>query len=93
MGKIFSHASRVIFWLGNPDADSDLAMQFLEDEELQKSQGAKRKLTWDQLDAQTIKIKCSCDKLLMRPWFSRVWVIQEVAKAKSAVFACGKHSV
>jgi hypothetical protein len=93
MGEIFSYADRVIFWVGNPDADSDLAMQFLEETELQASRGAKRKLTWDQLDAQTFSIKRSYDKLLMRPWFYRVWVVQEVAKAKSAVFACGIHSV
>jgi ankyrin repeat protein len=27
--------------------------------------------------------------LLDRPWFSRIWVLQEVASAKSAVVACG----
>jgi hypothetical protein len=31
----------------------------------------------------------SLGKLLQRPWWQRVWVVQELAKAKEAVFVCG----
>lgn len=93
MGEIFSCAHRVIFWLGNLDADSDLALPFLKDKEMWTSQGVKRKLTLDKLDAQTWEVKQSLEKLLRRPWFYRVWVVQEVARARSAVFACGKYCV
>jgi len=93
MGEIFSCSHRVIFWLGNPDADSDLAMRFLEDEEARTSQEVKSKLTCDKLDVQTWEVKQSLEKLLRRQWFYRVWIIQEVIKARSAVFACGKYCV
>ncbi len=32
-------------------------------------------------------------ELLQRPWFKRVWVIQEVAKARSAQVLCGTNSI
>jgi hypothetical protein len=31
--------------------------------------------------------------LFSRPWFSRLWVVQEVALAKEVVVLCGSHSV
>jgi hypothetical protein len=31
--------------------------------------------------------------LLTRPWFSRLWVLQEVAVASKVVFYCGRHHV
>src|SRR5437667_6878010 len=31
--------------------------------------------------------------LMRRPWFSRCWIIQEIALAKSATLHCGKDSV
>lgn len=32
-------------------------------------------------------------QLLGRPWFRRIWVIQEVACARSVVFMCGGHHI
>src|SRR5205814_216764 len=31
--------------------------------------------------------------LFQRPWFSRVWVVQEVAVSREVVFACGEKRV
>ena len=31
--------------------------------------------------------------LLGRPWFKRVWILQEVANARAAIVVCGTHSV
>ena len=35
----------------------------------------------------------SLETLLARPWFKRVWVIQEVANARAAVVCCGERTV
>ncbi|KAL6904129.1 hypothetical protein GGI43DRAFT_311542 [Trichoderma evansii] len=45
------------------------------------------KSTIEQLQRQGLKI------LLDRPWFRRVWILQEVANAKSALLCCGTQSV
>lgn len=37
--------------------------------------------------------KLTLGRLLKRPWFWRVWVIQEVANARCAVIICGSKSV
>ncbi|KAL7900363.1 hypothetical protein HDV63DRAFT_370944 [Trichoderma sp. SZMC 28014] len=45
------------------------------------------KSTLEDLQRQGLKI------LLERPWFRRVWILQEVANAKSALLYCGTRSV
>ncbi|KAL7924442.1 hypothetical protein ACQKWADRAFT_286729 [Trichoderma austrokoningii] len=45
------------------------------------------KSTLEELQRQGLKI------LLGRPWFRRVWILQEVANAKSALLCCGTRSV
>lgn len=45
------------------------------------------KSTLQQLQCEGLKI------LLNRPWFRRVWILQEVANAKSALLCCGTRSV
>ncbi|KAK1241221.1 hypothetical protein MKX08_001195 [Trichoderma sp. CBMAI-0020] len=45
------------------------------------------KSTLGNLQRQGLKI------LLDRPWFRRVWILQEVANAKSALLCCGTRSV
>jgi hypothetical protein len=45
------------------------------------------KSTLEDLQRQGLKI------LLDRPWFRRVWILQEVANAKSALLCCGTRSV
>ncbi|KAJ9633664.1 hypothetical protein H2199_009292 [Coniosporium tulheliwenetii] len=43
----------------------------------------------DQWHAQRMGLEA----LLKRPWFRRIWVLQEVANARVAVVVCGKKSV
>ena len=35
----------------------------------------------------------SLQAIIQRPWFTRVWVVQEVVLAKDSIVLCGKHKV
>jgi hypothetical protein len=32
-------------------------------------------------------------RLMMRDWFSRRWIVQEITLAKQAILLCGKHKL
>ncbi|KAL6831916.1 heterokaryon incompatibility domain-containing protein [Trichoderma camerunense] len=78
MAEIYSKANRVIVWLGEAADNSDQALKSIRmaaDEEHQSS----RKDT----DKQAVLA------ILERPWFRRIWVLQEVAAAQHIVMMCG----
>ncbi|OHF03172.1 hypothetical protein CORC01_01556 [Colletotrichum orchidophilum] len=83
MGQIYSTAANVAIWLGPADEDgkTDRAMDFisfvLQDETGEKFK-AKYATNWSELLY-----------LMRRRWFSRRWIIQELALAKSAEVRCG----
>jgi hypothetical protein len=103
-GELYKSAQYVIIWLGEEYGDSDLACSLLEKygtatiafleqyhrlpstaEELQPilsevGPNVLDKASWEALRA-----------LFKRPWWTRVWVIQEFAKARDRVFICGSH--
>ncbi|EMD93915.1 hypothetical protein COCHEDRAFT_1094008, partial [Bipolaris maydis C5] len=90
MGEIYQTAERVIIWLGTGSEDSDNLMEFLRT----LSSNAEVHST-SQLVPRNLqdRYRESMRKLLERPWFRRVWIIQEVAKARRAIIACGWKSV
>jgi hypothetical protein len=75
MQAIYTEASTVLIWLG-PSADgSDEVMASIERED---------KEYW-----QTYEFQVRFLRILRRPWFSRVWVVQEFVLAKQPMFGCG----
>ncbi|VUC22238.1 unnamed protein product [Clonostachys rosea] len=85
MGKIFATASRVVIYLGEHDSDSyDLFQHFAETDVRIKSGQHPR-----ELPEPTLAITTRFAKLFERPWFSRVWVIQELYNARDVLFMCG----
>ncbi|KAG9503313.1 hypothetical protein J7337_006158 [Fusarium musae] len=89
MVDIYSHASQVCIWLGESDSEgrSDKAMKFiptimdfamLERYARDKTKAEK----WYALG-----------ELMRDRWFSRRWVVQEMALAKDATVHCGEHVV
>jgi hypothetical protein len=87
MGDIFGRASNVCIWLGEAADRSDEAMDFVE----QVSHLGKL----DRLikDPTLVRAWQALAILMRRSWFSRRWVIQEVAYARKATVYCGtKHS-
>jgi hypothetical protein len=84
MHRIYANAAYVLVWLGQLDAISHHAMDFvsqvLDPEFLQGN--------WLD-DCRILDVV----KLLSRPWFSRRWVIQEVALSKKATMICGSRGL
>ncbi|KAF2966877.1 hypothetical protein GQX73_g6694 [Xylaria multiplex] len=108
MGEVYKHASRVIVWLG-PEADnSDRALEVLNEIGSQVTvdwdsftmsptpgaRDATLGLGYEPFpnyftthDAEAV------EALWARPWFERVWVRQEIALARSAIFQAGYKSI
>jgi Heterokaryon incompatibility protein (HET) len=103
MQKIYAKARCVLIWLGELENDSDDAMPFIPilifrlgdflttreyDTVFSLSLLAKIGLPgWDSL------IWMALGHLLTRPYFERVWVVQEVVYAQEAVVVCGGKSL
>lgn len=81
MGQIYSKAAQVLVWLG-PAADGS-------DELLDRmSQGFKE----EEISDQTLQ-DSSLD-MMGRPWFTRIWVQQEIAlAARDPTICCGRHAL
>jgi hypothetical protein len=81
MDLIYGKATRTLVWLGDESEQSDLAMarlaSFERKEDLENISEAENE---------------AIGRLLTRPWFSRVWVVQEFSLAKKVVFHCGSMS-
>lgn len=89
MGEIYARAAKTIVWLGPARADSDRAMRCVNmmDDEWRRLQGTPpaawfessfQEADWDAIGA-----------LMARPWWGRVWIIQEVLKSREPEFWCG----
>lgn len=87
MGNIFSEAEKVIVWLGEEKENSDKAIKFIPNV---LDLDAAPSLATDQ---KYIEDWDSFFNLLRRPWFSRRWVIQEIAFAQTAWVYCGSKKI
>lgn len=93
MHKIFEMADCVIIWLGDDDEDSDVTMDFVAElgrPEWTAFEGDGFKLKWGQRLAVTWT---ATYKLLQRPYFRWLWIVQELALASSPTVFCGKKGV
>jgi hypothetical protein len=79
MSEIYSKANQVLIYLGEPDAVSDQVFNFLCNERFDQASRHSRP------DFSVLKA------FYTRRWFHRVWVIQEVAMARSALVICGQQ--
>jgi hypothetical protein len=80
MGTIFERAQNVVIWLGPESEDSNLAMTTISN-------------LRSVADLETITIEqpawIAWENLFSRPWFSRIWVLQEFKRGKNLLFQCG----
>jgi hypothetical protein len=108
MGDIYKYAQRVVVWLGLASTDSTLALhvlgligdqvEFSKKHRSARAPGCRYKdwyLTTNAADLDSDpKTWLAVYNLLLRPWFYRLWVIQEIQLANSsAVLQCGKDIV
>ena len=96
MSQIYAEACQVIVWLGEADSESDNAM-------INIRQILPILRSWDQhggtledrevrdlgLPRRGYSTWYSIGRLLHRPWFSRLWPLQEVTFVKDFLFYCG----
>lgn len=95
MRKIFSKASKVIVWLG-PAADaSDIAMQALSvgDNSDDDSDDSVYALSAAENEDGIVRRSVAIANLLDRPYWQRVWIIQEIAKASVVEVWCGSKTL
>ncbi|KAK5653044.1 hypothetical protein OQA88_9330 [Cercophora sp. LCS_1] len=106
MRDIYSEASQVMIWLGEPYEDDDLGMQFAEELWAARKSWDEVATTWlDRLALDVINVPnhffqkkrdddwSALASLYSRPWFTRVWVIQELLMAKEAIFLYGLRNI
>ena len=85
--KIYNGAFNVCVWLGPHDDESAKAMDFI-----------KEIVELDNLEqlvqnTETSEKWAALSNIMRRPWFSRRWIVQEIALAKVATLHCGEHFV
>jgi hypothetical protein len=95
MGRIYSEANNVLMWIGQESSDSDLAMGLLS--EIQKltilEELDSKKFQSIVFDASYNDHWTALKQLLNRPYWSRVWILQEVILSKQAILYCGSRNV
>ena len=81
MSLIYSKAETVEIWLGTDEGNGELGLRSVASGELEA--------------IATPEIVCAVIDLLQRPWFSRVWIIQELVLAgrDGAFVNCGRARV
>ncbi|KAI1157524.1 heterokaryon incompatibility protein-domain-containing protein [Nemania serpens] len=105
MQVIYSGAERVLFYLGETTGAIQNLMNSLSALQSQTlgcrwaSDDPKWKTVWDTIRSKrgmsdgnmTDGIqKRGLEELLARPWFRRVWILQEVANSRRALLCCGR---
>ena len=107
MGDVYQLADRVIVWLGTEKDDSTHVLKILSQLSsevkvdylnlLMSPASAKSSPQWSdtsKLLPYSRRELWSLDALLRRPWFSRLWVWQEIRLAKNnAVVVCGSDNI
>ena len=87
LSDIFQHASRVCIWLGEKDASFSLVLRFIKElEQVRDFDSIAR-------DSRFGKEWRAVLRLISLPWFSRIWIVQEISFAQRATIWCGDESI
>ncbi|KAI0431688.1 heterokaryon incompatibility protein-domain-containing protein [Xylaria sp. FL1042] len=108
MKAIYSGAERVLFYLGEESATTSILMEslFMLQRDISGGRWApgdeRWKTAWENVQrkleltygttSKDVQLR-GLEELLKRPWFRRVWILQEVANARRALVCCGAISV
>lgn len=87
MAEIYNRAFNVPIWLGVASRGSDMAMDFVNE------LGQLQLLNNIIHDKEALRKWAALIELMHARWFSRRWVIQEIAMAKDASVHCGSQKV
>ena len=94
MGDIYRGAQEVFAWLGELDAETDKVLSMIEsfgsDIMLHWDSALPHAISGDMVSASQFVGLC---RLLSRPWWTRVWTVQEAILPERLTFVCGKRKV
>jgi hypothetical protein len=99
MDQIFANAQQTLVWLGHASEDSDVAMDFIPTinqalSDLEGSESLTDTMLLQKLATQLDSPSwVALGNLFARPWFQRVWVIQEVALSRITHIVCGERKL
>lgn len=88
MDIIYGNAERVCIWLGEANESSRMALRFIKHE-------VSHLQSFDSLceSKDASKKWVALLDLMQRPWFSRRWVVQELALAQKPIIYCGNDRI
>ncbi len=99
MGLIYSNASYVIAWIGEEADDSNFAInclynraQMLLPVDRKPPRGIRHNESSSGSEI-TFSIEDSVADLFRRPYWKRVWIIQEISKGREVHVLCGLRSI
>ena len=91
MKAIYQKASNTVVWLGKESDGSSMAFEALEAISKKTSKGHDREI--DDFRAADSSTRRAISRLFDRPYWTRVWIIQEVAVSVNVEIYCGKASI
>ncbi|KAF7942587.1 uncharacterized protein EAE97_006041 [Botrytis byssoidea] len=83
MGKIYGQANRVVVYLGDEADDSNQALESIR---IAAEDDSPSMITNEVHQAGIFE-------LLQRPWFQRIWILQEVGFAQQILMMCGSATI
>lgn len=90
MGTLYNQAEEVVVWLGPEKDGSDIAISFIHKTVTPPSRGLGLDLSSDLFSS--VEIRSLLD-LLSREYWGRVWIIQEVFRARKIMIYCGHEKL
>ncbi|XXG97228.1 hypothetical protein Hte_003523 [Hypoxylon texense] len=91
MGIIYSKAARTIAWLGKSGGCSENALSFLKT--FRKTSDSISLTDAFRLHRRPIPITYGLQDIIMRPYWERVWIIQEISKSTNLAILCGESQL
>jgi hypothetical protein len=95
MRQIYEKAQRVVIWLGIERDESNLAFKFMafisadRRKHAMKAEKFKEEIKYSGFGQELEAVQ----KLFQRPYWERLWIIQEVVVAQNAELHCGKEHI
>ena len=92
MSSIYGKAKQVLVWLGEDTGDASSAFEGIQEVHSHILERGSMGVTqlWYIIDDRQAN---ALDALLHRPWFMRVWIVQEIISARQATIVCGNRSI
>lgn len=98
MGMIYTHATNTLIWLGDDNGEDPVLALDLMETVYVRLQGTDAQVT--PADFERLDFPSSSDRawwavrqFLRRPWFGRLWTIQEAVLSRNLFIKCGKAEV